>query len=811
MAGLILYLYQQGYRNFLFFVNSTTIINKTKENFLNPRSIKYLFADTITIADKRIQIKEVEFFQTTPNDDINILFTTVQGLHSTLNTPRENAITYDDFEDKPVVMIADEAHHINALTKKNLSKEEKKEKHSWESTVQRVFNSNLDNILLEFTATADLDHPKIAEKYGDKLLFDYPLRQFRLERYSKDVQTLQADLDVFERSVQAILLSQYRRKLFEKHGLLIKPVVLFKSEKIDESKAFQKEFTTKLNALSVDTLKKIKDKNSRSAIKLVFDYCSTNNIDLENLIQELRNDFSEDKQIAINSKEDSEEMQIAVNTLEDANNEYRAIFAVDKLNEGWDVLNLFDIVRLYEGKRDTDTKTNKPGTTTMQEAQLIGRGARYCPFRLDDGQELYKRKYDEDLNNEMRLCEVLYYHASYNPRYIAELNNALFITGIKSHYTIQRVLKIKESFTHTNFYGNGLLFKNDRIKNSGEDIFSLTDSIIEQTHEVKLHTGTVLEKHAFIKDDTDTFDSTHSTQQEYKLVSFGTRIIRKALDKLEFYNFDNLQNKLPNLKSFSEFITSDKYLGKVTVNVQGLTSQVGNLSPSQKVQIAVDVLNEVAPTIAAEKKEFSGTTTFKPYPIKSLISDKVLNYTLNDSGSDKESGLSMDDSNNRFTDPSNNSYTKNTSYPFDLSTRDWYAQTDCFGTSEEKALIRYIDSIYDKLSKKYDEIYLVRNEKFFQIYNFDDGRPFEPDFVLFLSKQKDDIHCQYQIFIEPKGEHLYKTDEWKEQLLLQLKEKSEMQLLWKGKEFNIWGLPFYNHTDRTKEHQFKESLKANFL
>ena len=35
MAGLILYLYEQGYRNFLFFVNSTNIIDKTKDNFLN--------------------------------------------------------------------------------------------------------------------------------------------------------------------------------------------------------------------------------------------------------------------------------------------------------------------------------------------------------------------------------------------------------------------------------------------------------------------------------------------------------------------------------------------------------------------------------------------------------------------------------------------------------------------------------------------------------------------------------------------------------------------------------------------------------
>lgn len=35
MAGIILYLYEKGYRNFLFFVNSGNVIEKTKDNFFN--------------------------------------------------------------------------------------------------------------------------------------------------------------------------------------------------------------------------------------------------------------------------------------------------------------------------------------------------------------------------------------------------------------------------------------------------------------------------------------------------------------------------------------------------------------------------------------------------------------------------------------------------------------------------------------------------------------------------------------------------------------------------------------------------------
>src|SRR5699024_239559 len=38
MVGLMLYLYEKGYRNFLFFVNSNNIIQKTKDNFLNEQA-----------------------------------------------------------------------------------------------------------------------------------------------------------------------------------------------------------------------------------------------------------------------------------------------------------------------------------------------------------------------------------------------------------------------------------------------------------------------------------------------------------------------------------------------------------------------------------------------------------------------------------------------------------------------------------------------------------------------------------------------------------------------------------------------------
>lgn len=392
MAGVILDLYLKGYRNFIFFVNSTSIIEKTKDNFLNTSSSKYLFNDIIAFGDKRINIVEVDNFEAVNSNDINIVFTTVQGLHTKLNTPRENSLTYEDFEDKKIVLLSDEAHHINADTKKGkLSKDEANDIISWEGTVNKILYSNPENYLIEFTATADLENSNIKEKYSDKLLFNYDLKQFRLDKYSKDIQLLQADLEPFERSLQAVILSQYRRKVFQDNHLNIKPVILLKSKTIADSKNFFEEFTERISSLTESEILNIKEKNQNAIFEKVFKYFKDNNITIENLLIEIKEDFNIDKCISINSKDDNDQKQLIINSLEDLTNEYRVVFAVDKLNEGWDVLNLFDIVRLYN-TRDSDHKSGKIGKTTMSEAQLIGRGARYCPFKLDDSQELYKRK-----------------------------------------------------------------------------------------------------------------------------------------------------------------------------------------------------------------------------------------------------------------------------------------------------------------------------------------------------------------------------------------------------------------------------------
>ncbi len=599
MAGLMLYLYREGYRNFLFFVNSTNIIDKTRDNFLNPGCLKYLFGETIQLNGRLVRIREVENFQTSHPDDINLVFSTIQGLHVRLNQPRENSLTIEDFQKEKIVLISDEAHHINADTKKNINRlpvqndfEQlnalEKEMVSWEQSVKKILHAHPDNILLDFTATIDMNNPLIRDKYAGKMLFDYSLKQFRRDGYSKEVKVLQSDLSPFERALQGVLLSQYRQKVFEKNGHFIKPVILFKNKTIKESQDFYREFISGINSLNAYALQKIKSARQGTELKSFFLFLEKEGISLQDLVLELREDFSPSRLMVVNSRQDSESKQLALNSLEDPDNPYRGIFAVDKLNEGWDVLNLFDIVRLYETRHNPGSK---PAATTMSEAQLIGRGARYCPFHEAEGLPADKRKYDGEPGNELRIGEVLYYHSPTNPSYIRELNTVLVNIGIKPSHPSKKkkqaggLKKSPEAKKEKNFVENGLMGRYPALKNFQPRIRARSSFSSE---------------HQLMSPSMDKQEPEKTIS--LPLPAFGEPLIRKAMNRLPFYRFSNLKNFLPCLNRVSEFIHSRDYLGSFRVNITlPETMEEKDLNQDQKLEVLINFLGQLAAILSAEE------------------------------------------------------------------------------------------------------------------------------------------------------------------------------------------------------------------
>lgn len=799
MAACILYYYNKGYRNFLFFVNHTNIVEKTRDNFLNSLSAKYLFAQRISIGGRPVEIKEVSNFQGSDADDINLCLTTIQGLHADLNSEKENALTFEDFADSPIVLISDEAHHLNTATRKGKGEAtDDAHTHDWESSVMRIFHrdsGSLPNVMLEFTATMDLANADIAHKYEDKLLFDYTLKQFRQDRYSKDVETVETDgSDAMSRVLPALLLSQLKRKLFAGIGQDIKPVVLLKSKTIADNKRHFDQFKTMVASLSPSDIDRVRTLASKGDLKTAFDHFDSQGITADNLILELQADFAEERLLLVDGNNISADKQRLLNSLEQSGNGIRAIFAVDMLNEGWDVLNLFDIVRLYDTR---DSSKNVPGKTTMQEAQLIGRGARYMPFRdpKDDTLERDRRKYDADAGNVLRIIEKLHYHCAHNPRYIQELHAALVQTGAIEDKRKQLSLFLKESFKESALYRRGLVFLNDRqLTAIAEDDGTLGQQLLERLYSVRLPLGIIRSGLLLTEQPGEDVDDASLSTLFVRAKQLGRHILRAAMNRSASFSYSHLHTLYPSLRSCREFAESDRYLANLQLEVRGHASSLESYRQEERLYMACSLLQQLEPLMNVRGRSYRGTTLFRPKPFRDTFrSNIVLNIAVKEGG-DQEFGESQ-------RSP------KNAEYALDLEQTDWYAYNDNFGTSEEKALVKFMEAWLPRLREKYSSIYLVRNEKDVRVFDFAEGRPFEPDFVLFMRvKGQEDRFDNLQIFIEPKGEHLMANDQWKQSFLLQVHGEGELTWFTKTDKYAIYGLPFFNES---ADH--KKRFSDNFL
>jgi len=150
------------------------------------------------------------------------------------------------------------------------------------------------------------------------------------------------------------------------------------------------------------------------------------------------------------------------------------------------------------------------------------------------------------------------------------------------------------------------------------------------------------------------------------------------------------------------------------------------------------LLQQIEAEARQQIADYRGSREFKHSPVREVFFDKMLKF-------DKRNPLAVEDP----------------QFEALISGKDWYVFSALHGTSEEKLFVRMFDRQIPQLAGKFEVIYLVRNEGHFRIYNFSDGRSFEPDFVLFL-RQKTGKLLTYQVFIEPKGKYLKEHDKWKE-------------------------------------------------
>lgn len=390
------------------------------------------------------------------------------------------------------------------------------------------------------------------------------------------------------------------------------------------------------------------------------------------------------------------------------------------------------------------------------------------------------------MENELRICEELYYHCQNDSRYIGELHNALREIGIEPDKTITKHYILKDDFKQDDLYKTGLIFLNDRVVKSRSEVKELLPSIRDKIYSVTLATGQsgediILDNEQSVAVDGKTKTKLYTTTIG-KIANINYAIVNKALAKIPVYKFNTLKSRFPNLKSTREFITSGSYLGNIKIDIRSKydVPLVTILST-----VVTSVLTKIAASISTIEEEYEGTKDFRAVNIHDVFRDKAVNYTnIVDGGI----GVSQNDD------------TVPDTMRIDLKGEDWFAFTDNYGTSEEKAFVSYFRDHVDELKSIYSKVYLVRNERQMHIYSFDGGERFEPDYVLFLQKDNADGFEQMQVFIEPKGTHLLESDGWKEDFLLQLKENAiPIKTFVDDNNYHIWGFHFFNRDVRGAE------------
>ncbi|WP_258221124.1 DEAD/DEAH box helicase family protein [Helicobacter pylori] len=762
MAGLILECYKQGYQNFIFFVNSTSILEKTKLNFTDSVSSKYLFSENININDENIEIKSINNLNESHNGAINIYFSTIQGLFSLFTKAKENAITLEDLKDQKLVFLADEAHHLNTETKKKLNDSEASEKRNWESVVKLALEQNKDNLLLEFSATIPKEK-SVEEKYKNLKVATYTLKEFSEDKFCKNIYSLSYENKELEtRFLGACVSSLYKELLAQHHNIEnFKPCILFKSERIEESKKNQERFNTFLENLSPLDLENFFHYSRNDFFKAAKSFFDEQK-HTPNLVALLQNKFKESVQINTNNEKELEKGMLLLNSLEDRDNPKRVIFSVDKLNEGWDVLNCFDIARLKNKASQKDT---------IKDAQLIGRGARYYPFSYNDFKpsriEFYQRKFD--FSNPLSALERLDYHAIYDSEFIAQLNNELQVLGL-GFVNEKQTIPLTPTKRFKCYYASNTKDKNKNLFNK-----DYTDHVkvkLQSLH-VPLFAFNVREKKVDFKEENKG-DTTY-----FKPHTLNKIPINYFLKALNLKNLD--------FKTLKKAFKKHAFNNKVGFIEQYISHLKTNFHKDQKfdnneilLKLAVYIIENLKDTLLKEQDK---------YEVSALELKEFETHNKSLSTSEWEKDI-----------------------PF----YEWLLFKDMrkLDSDLERDFLVFINDHKEILDKKFKEWCVLRNDHFAELKVFCNienspfyAQGFEPDFILFAQTHEDEF-LGFTCYMEAKGEHLEHSNAWKEEFLEMLENAT---LKSHNKKLNLKGLPFFTlHNNKAVNTEFVEAFDQTF-
>ena len=354
------------------------------------------------------------------------------------------------------------------------------------------------------------------------------------------------------------------------------------------------------------------------------------------------------------------------------------------------------------------------------------------------------------------MCETLYYHCRESRKFVDELNRDLVESGAKLKGE-EKEVRLREEFKSSNFYKEGFILLNEQTSRNREVNKAIEEGLyafpVVETAEIRI--DDVKDKHNGVQN------------RRFRAKELGYPVLRTAVQCTQGFTYDYLkkiyceEQRPCSMRKFVEAVLYER-----SINLEGCTQDLSEMSQEKKLGHARRFVQRVKEVIDKKSQQKKGTVFTRKE--KGYIRNIFKNKTIH------------------------------TNKELFSCSGDHYAYENLYLTSEEQSFARDLNGRVAELKKKYKEIYLLRNEGAFEIFDFEDGRPFEPDFVLFMRKKDDDVPLLCQFFIEPKGGHLADGERWKEEFLqaMEAHEGKEKQRTFEFNEENtqvrLVGLPFYN-------------------
>jgi len=387
------------------------------------------------------------------------------------------------------------------------------------------------------------------------------------------------------------------------------------------------------------------------------------------------------------------------------------------------------------------------------------------------------------------LEELYYYTYDEESRYISHLKNELRKDGYIRDDKVIKTFALKKNFQDSKFYKETKIWYNNQIDNPNRKKKTLED----------------------IK--KDFFPPYEIKELEYKEQEM-------AFEKQQDLPRLNLQKK-GSQKIFKKFKEIEKHIVQKAINIKAKQEnslfQFENLKEELEIESMEDLQNDKLADFNIEinvskNKSYDDIDNSDKLDMVMKFLDSIFEELKNKIIPKIGSEFIAGDFNKFFSEPKIKTIEVDTDserIAKELESEKWYVLDSFYGTSEEKELIKFIKETIGNLEQKYEEIYLLRNEEVYKIYDFEQGRGFHPDFILFLkTKDKKELkngfkaELYYQIFIEPKGndyigdDGTFKTGKegWKEQFLEEITKKYGFEKVIRAENpnYRLIGLPFFN-------------------